>query len=562
MAYLSFMFLLATIVIILAIDVVLGLFFIRFESFTQFFSDQWVGLINTLTTGVILYGLADEHTRLRKGSHMIALLLGAKKISIYTKDEKEKILLNIVKEMSLASQIPMPKVYLLKDESINSLVNAYDKNDMLICVTKGALKHLKRDELSGMIAHGFSQVFNGNIRLSMLISSLIFGLTSLATIGSRFRSDDYYNMPFSTHIGAILFFFGSLGLIVGSVIKTAISKQSYILADANAAKFASSTSGLVGALKKILHYNSHLSSPNASLYNHFYFANGDDSIFSSLFASHPPIKERILALEPDWDGRVKNYSKQTNIKQTKDGLNELLTASNLPNIAQNAINEHVLSLAQEPFASQALILAMLATDHNEVSSAQLANLLKQNPKLHLQTTKSLELLLEYTQDYFNLLIACNSSLKNSDKNTYLQFRELVYDWIYENEKVSYNEWLTEHIIIKDLDGYFKLSKKPEVLSGKIDFAKNEVEFLLSFLSCIEEPQESQEFFEKIIKKSKLKDYFYVKNITNRYDKLSEVVKKLQQLSPQTKDELVRFCQAYFKKEQNKQLIFIIKKYIF
>ncbi len=563
---LFFLFILASLLVILIADFTFGLVFLdfsKYDSLFDFFNTKTIKNINAIILIIILYGFSKQHTKLRQGGYMIAVLLRARKVSSKSTDVREKRLFNVVSEMALASKIPIPAIYLLKDETINAFVSGYNVKDAVICVTKGAITHLTREELQGVVAHEFSHIFNDDIRLNMLVSSLLYGLFSLSIAGRRFLDK---KIIFAKILGVVLFFFGLLGLFVGSLIKAGISKQKEFLADASGAKFSSSNLGLANALKKVAHYNSYIDSPNSQLYNHFYFANGCESIFSSLFPTHPPIKQRIYALEPEWDGKIQNYSKYKKSEEQQLDLNEKLNMANMLSYEEivflNKLPKRLRDLTLQPLGSQAIALALLAHDAKEVSQKSLQMLSSENPKLHSFMLMALDNLLNLNKkDYFKLLLICSSSLKQLTQAEYKHFKVMLKDWIYENEKVVFFEWLIQKIIIKPLDIYFNLALVPIPEYQNLNQTKYQAEFLISFLCDNEYENETEikNLFSKTIEDLSLQNFNYTKNPNHNLENLNNILKDLILLSTPSKQKLLKICAKNFNSEKNKQIIYAISK---
>ena len=213
---------------------------------------------------------------------------------------------NIVEEMAIASGVPVPRIFVLENEAgINAFASGYTPNDAAITVTRGALDKLTRDELQGVIGHEFSHVLNGDMRLNIRLMGVVFGILVLATIGrklaeisGRTRSRDSGGVVV---FGIALFVVGYIGVVFARLIKASISRQREFLADASAVQFTRQAGGIAGALKKLaaLAEGSKLSSSNTEDVAHMLF--GDGVGYSALFATHPPLKQRILRLDPAFD---------------------------------------------------------------------------------------------------------------------------------------------------------------------------------------------------------------------------------------------------------------------
>lgn len=251
---------------------------------------------------VIVSASGFEYLKLRSGGAAVAEALGGKLIPQNTTHFGEKRILNIVEEMAIASGVPVPPVYLLDDEGINAFAAGHSINNAVIGITRGCLTKLSRDELQGVIAHEFSHIFHGDMKINMRLAALLFGILFIALIGeymmraSRHSSSNARNpLPF---IGLALFILGYCGVFFANLIKAAVSRQREFLADASAVQYTRNPDGIGGALFKILQHGSQLAHPNASQFSHMYFANGIRR-FSSLFATHPPLELRLDRIKPN-----------------------------------------------------------------------------------------------------------------------------------------------------------------------------------------------------------------------------------------------------------------------
>ena len=259
-------------------------------------------------------GSAYRTMQLRQGGPVVAALLGGQPVNPATDDPAERRLLNVVEEMAIASGVPVPAIYVLPgEEGINAFAAGYGVHDAAVAVTRGALKHLTRDELQGVIAHEFSHILNGDMRLNIRLIGLLHGLLLLALIGrvllrsggrSRSRRKEKGGAVQIAIIGLGLLVLGYIGVFFGKLIKAAASRQREYLADAAAVQFTRNPDGIAGALKKIgaLGAGSRIVHPRAEELSHLYFASGLTSSFAGLFATHPPLVERIRRIDPTFDG--------------------------------------------------------------------------------------------------------------------------------------------------------------------------------------------------------------------------------------------------------------------
>jgi len=276
---------------------------------------QQLGTISFVTLLIIVCGSGFKTLQLMRGGAAVARDLGAHPIDPGTTDTDERRLLNIVEEMAIASGAPVPEVYLMEDESINAFAAGKTTSDAVIGVTRGCIRLLNRDELQGVIAHEFSHILNGDMRLNLRIVGVLFGILLLAILGQVLIRVSWHagrgggREGASTGailgiIGLSLYVIGYVGVFFAHLIKGALSRQREFLADASAVQYTRNPDGIGGALKKIggLSTGSLISSAKAEEASHMFFANGLSSGFTSLFASHPPLDVRIKKIDPTWDG--------------------------------------------------------------------------------------------------------------------------------------------------------------------------------------------------------------------------------------------------------------------
>lgn len=265
------------------------------------------------TLAVITCGSLVKTAQLSSGGSAVAESLGGRLVETNTHDPAERKLLNVIEEMAIASGVPMPQVYVMDDEhGINAFAAGHHLNDAAIGVTRGCITTLKRDELQGVMAHEFSHILNGDMRLNLRLMGIIFGILCLAVIGRillRSRAGNRGKNPLPL-IGLVLILFGWIGVLFGRLIQSAVSRQREFLADASAVQFTRNPEGLSGALQKIgaLAEGSRLESEHATEASHMFFGNAVRSSFFKAFATHPPLAERIRAIDPHWDGKFPEIS--------------------------------------------------------------------------------------------------------------------------------------------------------------------------------------------------------------------------------------------------------------
>ncbi len=263
-------------------------------------------LWSTLGTLIVVgTGSAFKTVELSKGGSAVAQMLDGRLINSNTVEANERKLLNVVEEMSIASGIPVPQVYLLENEDgINAFAAGHSTSDAAIGVTRGGMQRLSRDQLQGVIGHEFSHILNGDMRLNLRLMGLIFGILCLTVVGRVLLQTRGKKNPLPL-LGLALIVIGGIGVLFGRLIQAAVSRQREFLADAASVQFTRNPDGLAGALKKIggLSSGSKLETPHAQEASHLFFANGLRIAASGLMATHPPLEERIRALDPAFDGK-------------------------------------------------------------------------------------------------------------------------------------------------------------------------------------------------------------------------------------------------------------------
>lgn len=253
---------------------------------------------------VIALGSLYKIAQLKSGGSAVATGLGGVRVPPETSDPRLRRLRNVVEEIAIASGVPVPEIYVLEREAgINAFAAGYAPADAAVAVTRGALEKLTRDELQGVIAHEFSHVLNGDMRLNIRLMGLVFGLLVIFIIGREIVANTPRGGkrgPTIALLGFGLMLAGGIGMLFGRLIKARISRQREYLADASAVQFTRQTLGIAGALKKIagIDAGSKLDAKKGEEVSHMLF--GDGVGYSLLFATHPPLVERIRRIEPQF----------------------------------------------------------------------------------------------------------------------------------------------------------------------------------------------------------------------------------------------------------------------
>jgi Zn-dependent protease with chaperone function len=375
-------------------------------------SVQWLtehsGIVTVTSlavVAVIVLSSLYKTAALNGGGGVVAHSLGGVRVSADTQDPLQRRLLNIVEEMAIASGVPTPEVYLLEQEvGINAFAAGHSPANAAIAVTRGALTQLNRAELQGVIAHEFSHILNGDMRLNVRLIGLLFGLLVIALIARtllRFgpRGGKKGNAAGAIFLAALaVFVVGYIGLFFGRLIQAAVSRSRESLADASAVQFTREPSGLRNALVKIGAGTSKLAAAQVEEVAHMLFAPG----VRRLFATHPPLMERLKAIDPQFDpqeidamrarldAEAAQPTAETRPEQAANRLESLLggaaaiTPANIAGLVGNPGTAHVQAARQireslpesvvvatrHPESARALLLALALDTSDEARERQ------------------------------------------------------------------------------------------------------------------------------------------------------------------------------------------------
>jgi len=276
-------------------------------------SQNWaVPALAALLTALFIFGASMFKTAaLSSGGGAVASQMGGTLVPADVRDPLRRRLRNVVEEMSIASGVPVPEIYVLEEESsINAFAAGFAPSDAAVAVTRGTLELLDRNELQGVIAHEFSHILNGDMRLNIRLMGVLFGIMALGLIGRLIVRGGYHTSLVSSRrdrgapvvlvVGLGLAILGGIGMFLARVIKAGVSRQREFLADASAVQFTRQSEGIANALKKIGGYShgSLIKAKDPEEVSHMLFGNG--SKLSGIFATHPPLVERIQALDPSF----------------------------------------------------------------------------------------------------------------------------------------------------------------------------------------------------------------------------------------------------------------------
>ncbi len=468
-------------------------------------------LVSLGVLAVVTLGSLFKLAQLRGGGKVVAEAMGGHLLNTGSRDADERKILNVVEEIAIASGTPVPPVYLIEDPAINAFAAGYKVQDAVIGITRGCIHQLNRDELQGVIAHEFSHIFNGDMRLNIRLMGLLYGIMVIGLIGYYIVRGSVYRRHSSRSdkkgggiviLGIGLLVVGYGGTFFGNIIKAAVSRQREYLADASAVQFTRNPEGIAGALKKIGGFKegSNIKSADASEISHMLFSQGLKTSFSDLFATHPPLAERISRIDPYWRGEfddITSSSKTANTNEQVSGFSGAASSKSAIDSIGEPASEHIemaannLSLLPEELTEDA---------HSTFGACMLMHCLLMELSTPKIETKQLAILKEALSSrqyssfltirkkaswlsrdlYLTLMDLCLPALKQLSPIQYRTFMSHLSQLIVADEQISVFEWCIFKILRYNLD------QEIHTRENKIDLnaAGWACEALLSVLSFI------------------------------------------------------------------------------
>ncbi len=481
------------------------------------------------TLAIVGLGSGYKMLQLSGGGRTVARDMGGRLVSRDTQQPDERRLLNVVEEMALAAGMPVPDVYLMDEEDgINAFAAGHTPGDAVIGVTRGTLRSLSRDELQGVMAHEFSHILNGDMRLNLRLIGWVHGILIIAllgqillrlameTRGGRNEKEGGGRLAFMA-VGAAIMGIGYLGVLFANLIKAAISRQREFLADASAVQFTRNPDGIGGALLKIGSRSSHsyIQSAGAEVASHMLFGPGKAS---TLFDSHPALDERIRRIQPSWDGKFPQANDRPNrlssaetepvsaAQERRGNFTEAMRTAAMAAVAQaaeghspgsrvspedlhrarsiqSALPQDWRDLLCDPTNAQAMMFALilsedpdlLAAESHSLQQAVDAELLTLTMRLHqeVQTRPSAQLIA-----VIDLAIP---ALRRLSLPEYQQFTATLQALMASDQKIDLFEFMVQKILRRHLDLWFRQVSPPQTRFKEISQLLPEAQSILSML---------------------------------------------------------------------------------
>jgi Zn-dependent protease with chaperone function len=482
---------------------------------------------------ILVVGTASfaKTLQLSAGGKTVALMLGGRQVQGDTQDPRQRRLLNVVEEMSIASGVPAPPVFLLPDEpGINAFAAGHAPGDAVVAVSQGCLDYLNRDELQGVVAHEFSHILNGDMRRNLRLLGLIYGIIVLSTIGqilmqatarSRASREEDGGRQGLVWLGLALYVLGLSGAFFGRLIQAAVSRQREYLADASAVQFTRNPAGIGGALKKIggLQAGSVIVDGHAAEISHMFFADAWARRFFALLATHPPLPDRIKRLDPMFDGKYPLVRAFEASSEQRQGPQAGLSGSAFPLVAGSLLSpeataahvgdvtpreiayaerlhddipEPLRAAAQEPFCARALIYSLLLDPRPNLRTVQLAGLQAgAEPRDYAQVLRLAESVRELPDAARLPLVDLTiPALRQMSPRQYQAFRAQVEGLINCDRHVSVFEYALHCVLCGYLDADYR-KIRPRARYGSLEKLGPQMATVLSLLAWEGQPEEER-----------------------------------------------------------------------
>jgi len=542
---------------------------------------------------VVLAGSLYKIMALSAGGKVVAESLSGQLIARNTQDLNQRKLLDVVEEMAIASGTPAPPVYLLANErGINAFAAGLSPRDAVIGVTQGAIERLSREQLQGVIAHEFSHIFNGDMRLNIRLMGALNGILILGMLGyyllysasfsGRRRGNDKGGggiLALAIGLMAI----GFAGTFFGALIRAAVSRQREYLADASAVQFTRNPNGIAGALKRIggLEAGSRVENPGAPEVSHAFFAQGISGFMQMLSATHPPLAKRILRIDPQWDGKfdssdrpdaarvevqageAKTMTRQAAVNKVGAfaagaAVADVMTAMDrIGNPKQEAV-DYARSLlselpvvikeaAREPHGARAIIYSMLLDKGQKVRARQLKQLQDYaDPDVYALTLTLMpqmdDLDIKFRLPVIDIAIP---ALKQLSLSQYKSFRGNLIALIEMDSRVDLLEWSLQKILFRHLDGQFFKPAPMKARYSDPGRLKKEIELVLSVMARAgaQDQSEVEGAFGASVQALESSGLALLAKDQIRIADLDLALGKLDQLKPLAKYRLLKACVA-------------------
>lgn len=481
----------------------------------NFWNPNLFFLVSGITLLVVLLGTLYKVNQLSGGGKSVADLLGAVPVNPQTNNPEERRLLNIVEEMSIASGVQIPQTVILRrEEGINAFAAGFTQDDAVVGVTDGCLQSLSRDQLQGVIAHEFSHILHGDMKINIKLMGVLHGILIIAFLGyaimrsmlfaPRRRSSGKGGSPLPIILlGLALIIIGYIGVFFGNLIKSAVSRQREYLADSSAVQFTRNPSGIAGALKKIAGMGKiPMQCKKAQEANHLFFNDSISGFMSGLLSTHPPIQERIKRLDPAFSGKIEKSTVPAGASSPVSGFAGRDSKLNIQ--PQNIVSsigttqpEHIkyaaktlekipdflINAAHNPLKAEYVVYSLLFSKDKKIKEKQSQQLKQSVDKLIPESESIFSMGQTLPVEYrISLLDITISTLKVVFPQNQAKIKENIQAMIKADGKVSLFEYTVYRMALRHLKSSLEKSLPAKVKYHSLKPLKPECGLLLSFLA--------------------------------------------------------------------------------
>ncbi|MEM6687872.1 MAG: M48 family metallopeptidase [Planctomycetota bacterium] len=551
------------------------------------------------TTLLILAGTLYKVFELRDGGGTrVAESLGGHRLFPNTEDSIERRLLNVVEEMAIASGTPVPPVFLLDEDGINAFAAGYSPSDAVLGVTRGCAESLSRDELQGVIAHEFSHILNGDMRMSIKLIGILHGILLIGLTGQLiFRTFIYAGHGHSRSrnskndnggqailvilaVAVAVIVLGSIGTFFGNLIKAAVSRQREYLADSSAVQFTRNPSGIAGALKRIggMTAGSRLQAANASEVSHMYFSQGVWEGITGLWATHPPLPKRIIAIDPSWDGRFlsdpgyspeiirsaasanaaaftgSTQSSEANAGVPIEVVDEAYQQVGEPTTRHRdyaaelirSIPKRLVDTVHDPYGARAVVYALLLDKQLEIRASQSSALKDHASKDIVALVQAIQPLVDGLDIRARLPLVdlAIPSLKAMSARQFKEFAACFEMLVAADNKIDLFEWMLFQVVTRHLRTQYIKIKSPPIRYYGLQRLSRECSILLSIVGAAGNSEmTATQAFQLGQRQLPELPLTQLPQSDCRLDLLREVLQTLEQVSAKQRGRLVDACAA-------------------
>lgn len=562
-------FILAVVLIVLAVNVVAFMLFGTGDDLHARLN-HWMDNVywehpTALAILLIFFGSLKRYLALSDGGKAVAEMVGAQAVDMDSASGEVRQYINVVSEMSIASGVPMPSLYIMeREQAINAFVAGFRPTEAVLVVTRGAIDELSRDQLQGVVAHEFSHILNGDMRINIRLMAILAGILTIGQFGrvvmrSASHGRSSRNSGPLVIIGLVFFLIGYIGLFFGRLIKAAISRQREYLADASAVQFTRNPKGIAGALYKIKEntYGGLLESNRAEEMSHMCFTDSVHMMFGALLATHPDLDVRISTIDPSYLKlqKARAITEKRKIEQEEIIKTTTAGAANVTGMIGNpqpqhlayaavlyqSLSQSLLSMLHKPESVQCILYAMLISRMDQQQGLSYLQKTGGQVVMH-KTSVALGLVTDVDpRQRLPLVDLALPVLKKLTINERQKFIKTMNGIARLDRRISLFEFVLLIILQQHLDE--GAEKVDHVKYHSFKHLLEDVRVLISLLvqTSRQSGEKTAEVFHRAMKTFVSDNVEMIPAKECRFEMLSNALNKLNGLSPLLKKTLITVC---------------------